>query len=943
MALQQGVNYNRKMQTIGLPFLRRFVFAAFLAWFATASFALSATLSNPAVDSYNVRVGTETFAGLYKFTTNTLLVETAQAITNLGSDTIKFYLGPNTSGQAGVTLTSGETNMMLIVKNDPSYHAVLDMPFRHFIMWTYTIANGGTTFQSGNYTTTDATQDYREMYDLATYLLTNYSNSGKTFYLGHWEGDGYLGQANGWTTNVSMSVVTAMVAWENNRQKAVDDAKAAAAAHYTNVSVFYYAEANRVRDAMFNGTNNNVRMINYVIPYVTNLDYISYSSYDAQNLSSSDLYTTLNYMEAHFPTNKAGKVPGERMWIGEYGWGGNSFATQEVNSRSYIQRLLGWQGQVGPLQFILFWEMYNNQSTGGTNYCLIDPTDTKEPCWYLHQRFINEARLLTAQFNESNGRLPTGSEFSSLTMPMLNAPLPAPVPIAVSNLSASRASLSSENLAGTVAQGIYGDDCAKVWVFWGTQDGGTVSNAWANSMLIGTNKLFNQATFTALLTNLATQTNYYFRFYSANSNSSAWAPSSSQFSTVSINPPDYQYRLKIAFTNYSGSETLANFPVMVTFGTNLPGFSYSQFASSTGGDLRFTDSSGVGPLNFEIDEWNPSGTSIAWVQVPAFSATNNYIWAYWGNSNATTLPAASTNGATWSPNHYLVWHLAHSGFPYFDSAQEYPGISGVAPALIPAFIGHGGSFNGSGDYIGTGNLNLGNAFTLSAWIKLNFGDTNIQTIWANKTSGWNSDGFALFVNSYNTTDGMLRLETGDGTGGSAAVTATGVIATGQWYYIAAAVNRTAGTAQLFVNGVDQTQNNAAATDFGNQSAIDLGRITNGSYFLAGQIDEARIESGVCSSNWVSASYLNVVSNTSFASYSTINPQPTLSLTTGTGANLLLTWPASAGTVFLYTATNLIPPVTWTLATNTAALVNGEWQVSVSSTNSSNSYYRLQYR
>ena len=38
------------------------------------------------------------------------------------------------------------------------------------------------------------------MYDLTHYLLTNYNNSGKTFYLGHWEGDGYL-NVNDWTTN----------------------------------------------------------------------------------------------------------------------------------------------------------------------------------------------------------------------------------------------------------------------------------------------------------------------------------------------------------------------------------------------------------------------------------------------------------------------------------------------------------------------------------------------------------------------------------------------------------------------------------------------------------------------------------------------------------------------------------------------------------------------
>ena len=49
-----------------------------LVGLGAAGLASAAPLSDPAVDSYNMRVGTETFSGLYKFTTNTLLVETAQ-------------------------------------------------------------------------------------------------------------------------------------------------------------------------------------------------------------------------------------------------------------------------------------------------------------------------------------------------------------------------------------------------------------------------------------------------------------------------------------------------------------------------------------------------------------------------------------------------------------------------------------------------------------------------------------------------------------------------------------------------------------------------------------------------------------------------------------------------------------------------------------------------
>src|SRR5215471_18560787 len=50
-----------------------FVFWLFLFCCLLAHPASAATLSDPAVDSYNVRIGTQTFDGLYQFTTNTLL------------------------------------------------------------------------------------------------------------------------------------------------------------------------------------------------------------------------------------------------------------------------------------------------------------------------------------------------------------------------------------------------------------------------------------------------------------------------------------------------------------------------------------------------------------------------------------------------------------------------------------------------------------------------------------------------------------------------------------------------------------------------------------------------------------------------------------------------------------------------------------------------------
>ncbi|MDE3066326.1 MAG: DUF2341 domain-containing protein [Verrucomicrobiota bacterium] len=894
----------------------------------------AATLSDPQVDAYNVRVGTETFAGLYKFTTNTLLVETAEAITNLGSDTIKFYLGYDTSFQRGVTLTPNITNLLTLARDEPSYRKVFDMPFRHYIIWAYPFANSDDWWGSG-YNATQGAKDYGEMYDLTRYLLTNYNNSGKTFYLGHWEGDGYL-KVNDWTTNPSPATIQGMIGWLNNRQQAVDDAKRDTV--FTNVNVFNYTEANRVRDAMLDGPTNNQRVINYVVPYVTNLDYLSYSSYDAEDLSASDLHATLYYMQSMLPANKAGSVPGERIWIGEYGHGGWSTDSQEPFNRGYIQRLLNWNynGQVVP--FILYWEMYDNEA--GKNFCLIDSNNVKTASWYLQNYFINDARLRVAQFKETHGRLPTDTEFVSLVSPLLDQPLPAPVPLSLTDLGTTMLTNTSVTVSGSLAQGVYGDDQARVWVFYGRKDGGTTPGAWENSRFIGVNTNFNPTTFVATLTNLVSQTNYFFRFYATNASSSAWAPSSAQFGTQTLNPSDFGSRLKVSFAGYHRAEILTNFPALVILSTNLPGFSYRQFASPSGGDLRFTDGGGWRLIPHEIDEWDTNGTSAVWVNVPLLSSSTDCIWAYWGNPAAANPPFYTTNGAAW-PGFDLVWHLKENGFPFADGTLQHPATNGVTPVLNGGVIGHGESFDGFTEYLDAGTVNLGTAFTLSAWVNVALNAGNIQSVWANGAGGYNSAGFRLFVNSYNTSDGKVLLETGNGSQGAAAATGTGAVSFGQWHLLTAAVDEAAGAARLFVDGADETQSGPALTDFANQSDVNLGRFTNSVYYFKGALDEARIQSGVQSSNWIWASWATVAANAALETYSAVAREiPALTIGAVGGSGTLLTWPGSGVGFALYSASNLTAPVVWTQATNSPVLADGRWQVDLAANNHGACFYRL---
>jgi hypothetical protein len=722
----------------------------------------------------------------------------------------------------------------------------------------------------------------------------------------------------------------------------VDDAKRDTL--YTNINVFNYAECNRVRDAMFNGTNNNKRVINMVLPYITNLDYLSYSSYDSQNLSAADLYTTLNYMQSKLPTGKASMVPGERMWIGEYGWGGYSTEAQEPLNRAYIQRLLNWSYNGQSLPFILYWEMYSNFNPGGgTNFSLIDYQDKKTSSWYLQSYFMNEARLLVARFKETNGGLPDDTEFNALVSPLLNHPLTPPVALALAGNNATHVTNTVTTVSGTLTQGIYGDDEAGVWVFYGRQDGGTVPDAWENSRFVGVNTNFNPMDFSVTLSGLTPQTNYFYRFYARNAATNAWSPSSSRFSTEAFNASSFGSRLKICLSGYQRAETLGNFPELVIFSTNLPGFSYQQFASPSGSDLRFTDAGGQSVIADEIDEWNTGGASSVWVNVPSLSATNNIIWAYWGNPDATNPEACSASTGVW-PSYDLVWHLEQMGFPFADSTLNYPVTAGVAPLSIATVVGQGGFFNGTTAFLDPGPVtNLGDSFTLSAWVDIATNAGGIQTIFANQTGGYGSPGFALFVDYYQTTNRALLLDTGDGAMGSELSTAAGAVTFGRWHLISAAIDRGDQAVALYVDGVSVpvVSGNPLVADFVNDADVNLGRFTNNVDYFTGGIDEVRIYSDIESSNRIWADYMTMASNSVLGKYSAVSEQtPNLTVEGGGASGHFLSWPGSGVGFKLFAATNLDPPVVWTPIAGDPMLTNNRWQISLPTDDNHVHFYRL---
>lgn len=341
-------------------------------------------------EAYNFAAGTQAIGGSYQFTRAPMLVETAQAILKLGSNMIKFSLTPDK------TEPLKPHSLKDIARDSESVRKTLNMPFRYFLMWAYPISTEADRFQPNS-----LSNEYKEIYDLACYLLRTYNSSGKAFYLGNWEGDWHLTHTNPNYIPTDVDVRN-MIAWVNIRQNAVDAAKRDTP--HQNVQVYYYLEVNRVVDAM----EGKVRLTNAVLPH-TPVDFVSYSAYDALDDDTGNrLIRSMNYIDSKLP--RKGGIAGKRVFIGEYGFPARIYSPQEQNARSCTVLSVGltWG-----CPFILYWELYNNEVQDGkqVGFWMIDDRQAKQPIYETHRRFYSWARSYVADSMKKRRRLPTREAF----------------------------------------------------------------------------------------------------------------------------------------------------------------------------------------------------------------------------------------------------------------------------------------------------------------------------------------------------------------------------------------------------------------------------------------------------------------------------------------------------------------------------------------------------
>jgi hypothetical protein len=282
------------------------------------------------------------------------------------------------------------------------------------MLWLYPFSDTKSGFLKGEIPKHEAEAIYREIYDFTSHLLKTYSGSGKSFFIGNWEGDWHmLKEQFDYNLDPTPETIKGAIEWFNLRQRAIADAIRDTEHH--DVQVYYYIELNHVKKSM---EDDRPTIVNTVLPHIKT-DYVSWSSYDVTTKAAKlggekgkqIVIDALNYIEKHLPESD---VPGKRVFVGEYGFNLQQVADSEVQkdcSASIMQWCLEWG-----CPFVLYWELYCNEidKTTGEHrgFWLIDKNGEKQPAWYLHRDFLQKANRFVKQFEKSNGRLPSQVEYS---------------------------------------------------------------------------------------------------------------------------------------------------------------------------------------------------------------------------------------------------------------------------------------------------------------------------------------------------------------------------------------------------------------------------------------------------------------------------------------------------------------------------------------------------
>ena len=344
----------------------------------------------------------------------------------------------------------------------------------------------------------------------------------------------------------------------------------------------------------------------------------------------------------------------------------------------------------------------------------------------------------------------------------------------------------------------------------------------------------------------------------------------------------YSHKFRMSFSGYTGSETLANFPVLVKISeTGISGFRYADCKKPGGADLRFADASG-NLLASEVDTWDTNGVSLVWVKVPSLTAATK-ITAYYGWDFAPVVDSS----AVWTGNGYVgVWHLNEATLPLAESsggsspftAGSYPQYADLGESgIVGKSVDFSRNYNNGNSYGATrleaadddGRLSGFTDFTVECWTyQTNYWTTGTSAAMVSKGEGDYRSWKVYQDHTYLKTGIELTAVSGTSTNRTWTTSGQGV-ETGEWVHQTFVRDKTGlNKCLVYFNGENVgSKNDTQASTLSNTRPIILGGggVGGTSRVFPGSIDEVRISTVARSADWVKASH-DTVTESSFARY-----------------------------------------------------------------------------
>lgn len=375
--------------------------------------------------TYNTLVGSTMIGYTYRFTSDPIPLEGAKRMAAAGARVHKFSLSTYLDKKRSKSIRTGS---LLEAATHPTmgYKDIFELPFSRFVFWAYAA---------------NETNVYGEFYDLAAHLITKYQGTGKSFYIGHWEGDWSIRH------NYQDPIDPSRAQWFrrslSDMMRAIDTAKI----HYADlvggesgVKIWGYAEVNRVLTSMRDPTYKS--FVNQVLPYINPpVDFVSYSNWEIEEAKerSADelgqvLHDALDFMSCHLPPKPC--VPEPRAFVGEFGYflkdkrcnpmmappvksgsGPARPTTPEIvkqRSMWHMAQAVAWGSPM-----TLFWELYSNEAglddvgdRCDRGYWLVDDTGEDAPVFTAFQDYYAAAdKYIEERFREGGGAPPDNNEF----------------------------------------------------------------------------------------------------------------------------------------------------------------------------------------------------------------------------------------------------------------------------------------------------------------------------------------------------------------------------------------------------------------------------------------------------------------------------------------------------------------------------------------------------